>query len=391
MKPPSKVGSGAESTMPTRKPRRPKPVHMGDVRARAKRAPKSSDPTRWYWQAVIRRDGKDVTVVSGWFTRKEISKELAKRVAEDDLDRPRETGTIAGLVDAWAEHAATVARTSKKTKAAQVHAGKRIVTHMGAVLVDRVRKDTIESFQTALLDANYSPATIRLTLVYLGQAWSYGRERGLVPDRSLPKVRPPVPRRVQNDYVPTASEARRVLEQLEEDNWQRRALELIHATGCRVNEVLQLTWDDFRLEGPRTNVTVRGKRTSRTDGVRIVALAPSTVEYLLAMREVQPSTNVPFHGYAKANDRTLLRNLKASCRKAGVPEFRTHALRALAMTQAMQAKIPPHVAAAHFGVTVPVMLTHYAQVDATDAAETAAAIGRAAPERGKLLPFRRKG
>ena len=61
-----------------RKPRKPAKLKLDPVTAYPRRGPREG---RWYWQAVRREGGKQITVWTGWGTRDEVRRTLAALVA----------------------------------------------------------------------------------------------------------------------------------------------------------------------------------------------------------------------------------------------------------------------------------------------------------------------
>jgi len=352
-----------------RGPRRPKPVRMGEVRAAAKRPPRRTDPARWYWQATIRRDGSDHTVLTGWFTRRELERELARRVATDEIEQPRPTGTVYGLVDQWAAEFAASSRVTPGTKQSAATCARRIVAVMGDVRVDRVDLPTLEQAVDELLAQGFAPSTVRTTWRYVVQIWNWGRVRGLAPDRSLPKVVLPKGEPRNNHYVPTPAEAAKVLDEIPND-WRRLVAEVLFGTGCRVGEVLTLTWDDIRLNA-RPGLLVNGKT-----GPRFVPLSDSLLRLMRETKDTASTDATYWHGCAAPRAEAIRLSLRRACVAAGVPRFTTKALRHLAATEMARSGVPVRTAASVLGHSPEVMLRIYTKVREDDRDEAVEALGR---------------
>lgn len=88
----------------TKQPKRPAPIAVGPIRAKAMRPPLGDDG-RWYWRAQIHEEGTSRDVWTGRGTVAEVERLLAQRVASDDLEkRAGGAGTVRDLFELWLGH-----------------------------------------------------------------------------------------------------------------------------------------------------------------------------------------------------------------------------------------------------------------------------------------------
>jgi len=101
------------------------------------------------------------------------------------------------------------------------------------------------------------------------------------------------------------------------DGWQRVALLLLGATGCRIGEIADLCWAQVDLSGAR--VTVSGKT-----GERVVPLGAGIVATLREWRMQQPGERV---WPAVSAGQGLRLALRQGCRDLGIAHVTPHGLR----------------------------------------------------------------
>lgn len=370
-----------------RKPRTLKPVHCEPLRA-YHRAHRGLRDGRRYWQVMWHEGGDSHSVqgASGWYTRAEVARAMAERVAAGDYGGSRPDGTVDGLLDAWLGHCAQTA-TNRRTLRNQANSADRLLPHLGAVRVDRLTTEIVADAARAL-SATYADSTVDLTMIHLGAAWRWGRSAGLTPDHplTLPKPKPKAKRvRAYNRYTPTGAEVAATIDELPDD-WRRLVVELLWATGARIGEVSKVGWDAFDLgERPALLVGVRSKT-----GARRVPLNGS-ITALLRATKARTSEHRYWHGHDRPAHHTLHQALSRACDAAEVPRWTPHGLRRLALTDMCLAGVPVHVAAAIAGNSGKMVLEVYAQVRAENAVDAVAVTGRGTPGGPNVIPMRGQG
>ncbi len=87
-----------------RKPRKPRPISVHPVRLYATRGPHKDGSGRWYWKAILSRDGKQRAVWTGWARSDDAAQAVADLVATGRLESPEESeeiSTLKHLLEYW--------------------------------------------------------------------------------------------------------------------------------------------------------------------------------------------------------------------------------------------------------------------------------------------------
>lgn len=335
--------------------RRPRPFSVGRVRVSPMRKPSKTDP-RWYWRAKLYRDGGEQCVWSGRATRQEAEQEVAALVAADALDTPQPARrrdiieTVADLLGVWLaeqEVRADIRDATKENKRCSVA---RLIRFLGDVRPRHLRRRTLERYRDLLAGTphargdGYSTGSIGLDLMYLGEAWAWGREIGAC-DHDLPTIRlKHVP--VMDKRTPTHPEVCAVLERVS-PRW-RPAIEVLAATGCRIGEIVDLRAEDIDLR--RGELRVEGKT-----GVRFVEVRRDVLERLpRAPGNIWGCTP----GHVK---RMVRREIDRACKAAEIPRFTPHGLRRYAADRMVDSGIDLKTVADHLGHSVGMLLKRYRQ------------------------------
>lgn len=277
--------------------------------------------------------------------------------------------TIRDLLEVWLPEAKLSDRSDYTARARRGAASRITRTALGDVRMDRMDRPSLEAFVRGYDGA---PSTLRADLIALRAAWRWGRERGLCPDKPLPKVTVRRGEPVLSRYTPTADEVAAVLALLRErrtrpPGWPWRAVYLLWATGCRSGEIAELTWD--RVDLQRRRLHVRGKT-----GNRAVAIHPD-VAAELGTWERHGDT---IAGCQPASVRGHLHNyIFLACRELDIPRWSLNGLRRAAVGKLYRTGEDPAVAAALLGHSPQVALQHYRQVadEDLDAAVLRAGLG----------------
>lgn len=349
--------------------KKPAPIVVEPVRARAIRGPHPEDSRRWYWRAELHlADGSSRTLWTGWAHRDEITPKLIELIQEGKADRGRDATeeeaveTLRDLLETWVAAQLQRADLSDSWRRSARHSGRRLCAALGDVRLEAIGRTHLERYRDTTLRTptnatGIASATVRQDFKMLRAAWSWGHELGLVADASLPKV-PLKVVGVKDKRTPTREEIARVLSQLDE-GWPRLAVLLLAATGARIGEIARLTWGDVDLQGAQIHIR-RGKTAART-----VPLGPSTVAELAAWapRDRTPAPEEGLFGVSWKLIRSKLGTgpLERACEAAGVPKFTPHGLRRAAVDAFLDASVNPKVAGAILGQSDVVMLTYYAQ------------------------------
>lgn len=346
-------------------PRRPRPVSSGRYRAGVVRGPRPDG--RWYWRVRLFADAGESNVWSGWATVDEVDLQMA-RLTTGEASAPTPTGdrcdTVHDIAELWLGHVQArrgVPARTVDTVRATVRAW---VRHMGAVRVDRLDVVTLDRYVRARETEGRSSHTIHRELRVLRQAWTWLRERGLVPDRPAPRVHVRV-RAERDDYTPTAAEVARVVGHLQ--GWPRLLTRLLWATGCRLGELAGLRRSALRLTPAEDAwVDVAGKT-----GPRSVPLSPALArELLLELGPGDPEALVLPVTESSAQT-SLRRYLADACALAGCRRWTAQGLRRLAVDAVYEAGVDPGTAGRLIGHSPAVALRFYRRANAANVRDAA--------------------
>lgn len=346
-------------------PRRPKPVHVGELRAYAVRGPKDG---AWYWR-VVHCDAGQRTLHCAWSVRADVERLLARMVAEDDWrDDPEplaELDTVDELMRSWlvaqaerVELGSERGGITPESFAAYKKRGRFLCSFIGDIALSRLDVADLERARDAILRVR-APRTTDRTMRCLRMAWSWGRPRGLTPDRGLPTVRVEVERdtHVYNHVTPTPAQAAAVASHLEGD--YRRWFELVWATGARTGTICRLRWAD--VDHDTGVVWLLGKRRRKVGAKRPLRMGARLRELLVRpegardedMVLSRPSDNMRNAAY---------KALQKACVAAKVPAFSAHGLRRLASTVLIANGTDPKTYEAMMGHSWAQGMATYAQV-----------------------------
>lgn len=362
-------------------PRKPSPLTVGALHARVVRGPRTDG--RYYWRARRYVDGKEDSPWTGWATRDEALRELAALLASGTLDAPRnpyeDVRTFRDLLECWIATRKERSDLARGTVDNYVRKARYLADGLGDVLLERADVVTLESYRDRRLRAGVATSTLVLEFNILRIAWRWGREVGVCPPRSLPRVALRA-RRLRPAVTPTPEHVRAVAARL--TGWARVAFLVQYATGARTGEVAALTWEAVDLEAG--TVRLCGKT-----GPRVVPLA---VEALEALKTLPRDGGGPFWGVRRDTVRLGLGgHITRACREAGIPGFPPYGLRRAAVDRFARAGVDIGTAAAFLGHSPMIMLQHYRRVSLDDMRGAVAAARLGALDGGQVVPFNRGG
>jgi integrase len=222
----------------------------------------------------------------------------------------------------------------------------------GTLDLQRINYSALEVLQGQLTRKPLAPRSVRACLHLVGAAWKWGRREGITPDHEL--MAPDVRVVSEPRYTPTQHQVAAVVDQLE--GWNRLAVRMLWATGCRIGELGSLTWEQVDLDAGV--VTFDGKTGRREvplhgDLVAELRALDQTTETVLGVRFNTCRVQVPI---------VIARACKATKQRVWTP----HALRRAAVDQLQRAGVDVKTAASLLGHTPQVMLDYYRQVTDRD-------------------------
>lgn len=351
-------------------------VYAGDVRGRVVKSRGQRDG-RWYWRAERFEGGRDVAIGSGWYTYGQAKAWIVDLAAGLD-DKPKPSGDVATVRDLLAAYGSDVESRpdlepgTKRAIRTKVYAftgwpAKRLeklrrkpllaTATIGDVLVERVGRAMMERHRNLRIGAGVAPRTVREELRTLRTAWAWARDCGLT-DVAPPEVPDVRDQAVRNRRTPPPADVAAILPRLRVA-WQRVAVRLLYATGCRVGEIATMRVRDVR-PGELT-VDVDGKT-----GARSVPVSPQTMAILRPLL-VDRHPEAPLWPVEPSTVRKHLgESIRKACLAAGVPVFTPHGLRRAAVDAMARAGVDAATAASITGHSVVVMLRFYRQVTEDD-------------------------
>lgn len=374
-------------------PERPEPIEMDPISARTiKKKDAAGKPYytrpdgRAYWQARKNDEPERPTVWTGWATRKEAFVALAALLAGGMLatrasSRVVRVETVTDLLNAWVVHVAKQVadgHIQANTEQNYRSACSTMLFHLGEIRCDRLGVVELEHYRdTRLLDNRKRNAgfgrdgsgwtTVAGEFKTLRLAWSWGRPRGYVPDRDLPRV-------IVKDSGPTYSRETPDMEGIAKAldvliGPDRLALLFLATTGGRDGEVeASRCWD---LDLKTGKLKLDGKT-----GVRYAPILGTELFDVLKARVADsndPGAPMLFWPDRSEHPLTRLGRIRRILHRAavavGIPKFPPHGLRRYNVNLLINACVPIPTAAAIMGHSPSVMMRYYAQATAMNQAD----------------------
>lgn len=180
---------------------RPATIRIGSLHVRVKRGPDAEG--RWYWQARHVAHGVRLSTSLGWLTAEAAERAGAALVATGLPGAPalREVWTWRDLCRAWGrEQVKRHEAGAGADRSIHYHSlrayegavarlvgkeGKANGADLGWVMLDRLAAADLDHYRRA---SGYAPGTVQLDMDIAAVIWTWGRKRGLAPDRNWPGV-----------------------------------------------------------------------------------------------------------------------------------------------------------------------------------------------------------
>lgn len=306
---------------------------------------KRSSDGRWIASVALGQsaDGKQLRKVFYGKTRKEAADKRRDyvRSGRDAVDRAKAKGaTVSSVGEEWLTWLADQGR-KRATLAgyASALAHHVLPAPLGAVRIDRVRREHVEQLQESLRRAGASTRTRQAVHVVLNGIFKHALDRDLISRSPMVGLRRPGGARQAQEKpdrvrVWTEDEVRSFL-RVARGTVYGRLFEFMLATGVRPGEAYALRWRD--VDAKKRTVTIReslvdvaGEVTfeaPKTDQARrTIPVGPSTLDVLGPRGKAGELvfTNNAGSVHSRSNVRKALARL---ARKAGVPARTPHELR----------------------------------------------------------------
>ncbi len=261
-------------------------------------------------------DGKRKRRPLGTFrTRKEA--ERAERDALTARDRGIDIApdrvTVGQLLDRYVRDRRALGRGDVTVDRYQELADRSITPHIGAISVAKLRPAHVSELLTTLRShgsakgAPLSAKTVKHAFSLLKAALTWAVRHELVGRNVADAVTPPQVRRSEATAL-SVDEAQRIIAGADTGRWGP-FMRLALATGARRGELLALRWRDVDLVAG--TVTIRAslsdaksgvvEKGTKTDRVRVVALAVTAVEALRRQRVLQGQDHLALGGELQPN------------------------------------------------------------------------------------------
>ena len=292
--------------------------------------------------------------------------DLLRRDAAPSPDGPR---TVCDLIDAWVKWGGGATPWSSSTVASRSERCRIVCrSDIGTVrLVDLTRK-MVED-QIATWGLTRAPGGVTTLYKSLASAMSYGQKNGWAGCSVERLTRGTAPRKNPNDKViaiPT-DDLRQIVKSATATGGRVELLvRLIAATGCRIGEILGLTWDRVDLEAGTVTIDRQRSQDDERYGterfsptknrkVRTLQLDPSTIALLASRQGASSEASDKVVGYVRqANARTAFKALE------GTSAYHPHQVRHTVASAMLLAGYSVVEVARQLGDTPAVVLDTYA-------------------------------
>ena len=347
-------------------PKRPAKITIAHVRARVTRGPHKSGDGRWYWRAVTYADSAEHTLWTGWATRAEAEIEVAGLVA-GGVERPAEPKvvelhTVGDLLTAWwAVHQQRTDLAPDSLRLRERSTRRLLGVHaIAGAPLEGLTKRHVSAYVTYRRQ-NDADSSIGGDLKVLGYAWSWGIDMGACTGKP-PRV-PLGDRGKRDKHTPSPGDVAALINHL--DGWQRMAVIIMWATGCRLGELAKLTPASLDLEGEDPSILLVGKSGRR----RVYIEQPIAEELRTWLGQRQADTScllgVSYATLANLNNKYIPRAAQA----AGVLSWTTHGFRRAVVDSLARSGVDVATAAEILGHSPMVMLQNYRRVTDGDKRE----------------------
>jgi integrase len=253
-------------------------------------------PDSWRLRVELERTGgkrqrRSVTVRG---TYKDAKKELTRLLSAVDagtLVDPT-TATVGDYLGQWLDNALNLS--PKTLERYRELAARQIVPHLGAIRLQKLKPEHLETWHAALLKTGLSARTVGHAHRVLGAALTRAVENGTI-SRNVAAIRRPPKVEAEEIAILTPAQVKVVLEALE-GHALHPIVALALSTGMRRGELLALQWSDVDLAGGKlrversveeTKAGLRVKPPKTKLSRRNVTLPPEAVTMLREHRKRQ--------------------------------------------------------------------------------------------------------
>lgn len=381
----------------SKKIRKPKPIGVGTLRARAIRGPREGGI--WYWriERYQGNGGEGTNIHTGWYTTDGVLRQMASLVAEKKEaapvvkigDKPQDVGD---LLDCWLAHQKTRLSSPRKrirprTLDIYEQNAQIVCDRIGTYKLSAVDAETTEQYWRDRTNEGASERTTSNELTVLCAAWNWGRTRKYTPDYKLPS---PATRELKdkrdNDSVPTLGNWWKIVDAMEANSWQQAMARMLEATGARVGEISPVEWSDLDVERKELHI-----RISKT-GARNVPVSQGLIDYLHNRTPEEQRVGRILLPAAEMTCRTgFRRHLEDACAAAEVKYFAPKQIRHLSADRLYRSGVDPKTAGEIMGHSDITAMKYYRKVNSEDRqrAQQLSGMGERPDCQPNVVPFRK--
>lgn len=144
-----------------------------------------------------------------------------------------------------------------------------------------VTLNDVQAFQDALTDRGYSEGTIKRRMNAVKSLLRYGHDLGALAVNAAKPLKVRKGKETLSERILTESQVMKLIHNFKGSNRDRLILKFLYATGCRVSELVALTWENCqRCDDGKGKITIHGKG----DKTRIILVSAEVWAEVLQLR-----------------------------------------------------------------------------------------------------------
>ena len=338
--------------MPNHHPK-PEPIKLGTARTTYATAYANRPPTKrlscWSWKMCIHDGGKQQFLSLGRLDRKDVRKKMDavyKETKPKAYVEKVDKCTFSDLMELWyldvvvprlpeakiRDEFKLSKHTVRNYRNARIQLGKLTVGLLVEELNDRTAQEIVEKLQR-----KYAPRTVQLHVMTLRQILNWAWKKQKIPIQITVHNKRPNGEKgyVNNRHTPTDADVEKLLASMRMCSLKKMVY-IGWKTGARTGEVCDLLWKDIYIDDSGCWICFTGKT-----GTRRCPITQEVYDTVRGFRKDGDKDNDRlFASHYRSNSST---QLKASCRKRGIPPFTMYGLRRLRVDTLQRQGIEPAV------------------------------------------------
>jgi len=338
--------------MPNHHPK-PEPIKLGTARTTYATAYANRPPTKrlscWSWKMCIHDGGKQQFLSLGRLERKDVRKKMDtvyKEAKPKEYVEKVNKCTFSDLMELWyldvvvprlpeakiRDEFKLSKHTVRNYRNARTQIGKLTEGLLVEELNDRTAQAIVEKLQR-----KYAPRTVQLHVMTLRQILNWSWKKQKIPMQITVHNKRPNGEKgyVNNRHTPTDVDVEKLLKSMRMCSLKKMVY-IGWKTGARTGEICDLKWKDIYKDDSGCWIRFTGKT-----GTRRCPIAQGVYDEIRGFRKNGDKENDRlFASHYRSNSST---QLKASCRKRGIPPFTMYGLRRLRVDTLQRQGIEPAV------------------------------------------------